>query len=403
MGSLAITRTMSAAALGVALVLGSAGMAAADRLGDLTVSTEGETTTFTIRSVETGSQFIPKGGKPTDGFPDEAPKAGDAFTFTDDLSQGGKLVGTDKGTCTIGAGGDEITCDVAITFANGTIRALDTSPFDPAEEGSEPFTVPLTSGTGAYDGIDGTAHVVTNDDESQTITVEYTLEGDGQVSAVPAGGAATGGTAAAAKDPVEPTATKDGDETTIKVRATETSSQFIPKGGKPTDDFPDPDAGESPAVGDAFAFASDLTQQGTKVGTDKGECTLLAILEAAEDLRCDGTLTFANGTIAAGGTLRFVLGDEGKPFTVPITAGSGAYAGIKGTLTIQEVSEKVDDYTLKFTKHTGQVTSVPSGGAKTGGGATGNSDAVALLALSTAVIAAGAGIAGVGRLAGRRR
>jgi hypothetical protein len=175
-------------------VVAVAAPALAATLADPTVTTTDGRSVLVLDDTETGSRFIPKGGEPTDEFPQQEPSPGDAFSFTDDLRQNGALVATDKGTCTI-TGPEQAVCDVLVTFANGTVSAKGTSSFDDEES-----DFPLTGGTGAYEGIRGTAtsHDFSDaedpSDTKSTITVTFTLPGtDGQVTEVPTGGAATGG------------------------------------------------------------------------------------------------------------------------------------------------------------------------------------------------------------------
>lgn len=177
---------------------------------------------------------------------------------------------------------------------------------------------------------------------------------------------------------------------------TETSSHFVPKGGEPTEEFPE---GE-PVVGDAFAFTDDLRQHGELVGTDEGKCTVLP----ADAIECGATLTFAGGTVSASGPVAEGE-DENAPSTIPITGGTGAYTGIKGTVTVLDATDAEDPtdtlstITLRFVlpAEATQVGAVPAGGAGTGGGITGDGMPVALFAIGAAALVTGAGIAGLGR------
>jgi hypothetical protein len=96
---------------------------------------------------------------------------------------------------------------------------------------------------------------------------------------------------------------------------------------------------------------------------------------------------------------------ENAPSTIPITAGTGDYAGIKGTVTVADFSDEDDPtdtlstITLRYLlpAEDTQVGAVPAGGAQTGGGLTGNGLPIALFAIGAAAIVTGAGIAGLGR------
>ena len=76
--------------------------------------------------------------------------------------------------------------------------------------------------------------------------------------------------AAGAADLPNPKVTSDGSNSTIVVHAHRTGGTFTPSGGSPTKTFPT----AAPQPGDAFTFVDDLLQNGTKVGTDRGRCTI---------------------------------------------------------------------------------------------------------------------------------
>lgn len=200
MRSTVVARILAAGTLGAGLVLTSAGAVGAADLTEPKVTTADGKQVIEVHAVATGEQFVPKGGGPTDDFPEDEdfePEMGDAFTFTEDLSQDGVLVGTDSGTCTI-VSASTSTCDVTVTFPRGTLRLMDTLTFDESDEEGAPFTVALVSGTGAYAGAKGSGRVVDNEDESSDITLTFATAG--QVSEVPAGGADTGGGAVRSND-----------------------------------------------------------------------------------------------------------------------------------------------------------------------------------------------------------
>jgi hypothetical protein len=118
-----------------------------------------------------------------------APKPGDTFSFTDNLTQGDTLVGTDKGQCSVEADGT-FRCEVTYNFPSGTLVARGGAHSDNFAK-RIPFEVPLLSGTGAYSGATGTVRVAPNADESSDDTLTFSTTG-GQVEAVPVGGADTG-------------------------------------------------------------------------------------------------------------------------------------------------------------------------------------------------------------------
>lgn len=202
---------------------------------------------------------------------------------------------------------------------------------------------------------------------------------------------------ASAVDLADPKVTTDGGKQVIQTRTASTGStgsKFVPKGGEPVDDFPE---GE-PKAGDGFLFTEDLRQDGVRVGTDSGRCTFSG--DKGTPLICEVTVTFPKGTIGVKGEIH-----EGEPEILQLVSGTGAYSGIKGTVTVVDVNDDVSDLTFRFVTRAGdgtQVDLVPSGGAATGGGLAGDGTTTGLLGLGAAAVAAGAGLLGFGRRAGRR-
>lgn len=208
-----------------------------------------------------------------------------------------------------------------------------------------------------------------------------------------------------------PTVTKDGSTYTLKVLETDDGSgdTFIPKGGEPVKGEPS----GPPKAGDGFGFAAVLTQDGTKVGTDGGTCTVLSIdLDAQTAVNhCRVTLTFANGSFTVEGTVKFA--DEISTFDVPIVTGTGDYAGVTGTMTVHDLNDSSgdgeesdgpsqSDLTAVYTLGGSQVSEVPSGGAATGGGLDKSSDSALVIGLGGLVALAGFGALAGGRALGRR-
>jgi hypothetical protein len=217
-----VTRLLSAAAVAAALVPAAASAAGAADLPNPKVTSDGPNSTIVVHAHRTGGTFTPDGGAPTKTFPTAAPKAGDGFTFVDDLIQNGAKIGTDRGRCTIKAA-NAATCDATLMFADGSLHSSGASP-----QSSGPYSVPISAGTGAFSGATGTAHVVpvaaadkyTESDVTLTFAVPAAATsgtgssssssgagtsspqtGGSQVTTVPKGGAATGtGSTAAADD-----------------------------------------------------------------------------------------------------------------------------------------------------------------------------------------------------------
>jgi hypothetical protein len=206
---------------------------------------------------------------------------------------------------------------------------------------------------------------------------------------------------AGAADVTDPTVTSQDGMQVMHLLAESSGAMFIPKGGEPSHHFPD-GSGKGPNPGDAFSFTENLKQDGAKVGSDKGGCTFAA---PTDPLHCIVTLTFPRGTIGVEGDVA-----DGKPNTLKLTGGTGAYAGIAGTALVKDIDDDHTDLTLRYTTGGGgatQVAAVPVGGAGTGGGSTAQGGVGALVGLGAVVAAAGAGLigsglSGFGRRTGRR-
>ncbi len=229
-----------------------------------------------------------------------------------------------------------------------------------------------------------------------TITLRTTF-----AAAVVTGGLALAGPVAAAHLP-EPTTEIEGGQVVMVLDETETSTRFIPEGGEPTEEFPE----EQPAVGDAFAFTDDLHQDGVLVGSDEGRCTV----QPGNAIVCAATFTLARGSITASGPVDEGE-DENAPSTIPITSGTGDYAGIRGTLTIVDLTDEADPTDTRSTltfryllpAQATQVSAVPVGAAATGGGAAGtDTDTVLLIAVGIAAVVGSGGLFAAAHAAGRR-
>lgn len=192
-------RPLAVVSLTGALALTLAGPAAAADVADVETTQKGGKTVIEVLATYGDDAFIPKGGEPGD-FPEDedfVPGVGDAFSFEDELSQDGTVVGTQKGLCTAKKVTEtEITNDCAgtLTFNDGSLKLVAEIVFalDEEEGEDEGDLVQVVGGTGAYAGATGTAFIKTVDDEHESITATFST-GDGQVSEVPAGGAQTGG------------------------------------------------------------------------------------------------------------------------------------------------------------------------------------------------------------------
>ena len=89
---------------------------------------------------------------------------GDQFVFADDLSRekGGSVIGDDGGVCTVARlkSNDSATvqCVVTARFSGGQI--VTTGLVDESATATPPpFDIPITGGSGAYEGASGFVHV----------------------------------------------------------------------------------------------------------------------------------------------------------------------------------------------------------------------------------------------------
>jgi hypothetical protein len=206
---------------------------------------------------------------------------------------------------------------------------------------------------------------------------------------------------AGAADLPDPKVSTSGGQSVMTFLSHTTDETYTPKGGKPTKGDPQ----QRPGVGDTFGFVDENSQDGTKIGTDSGACTIVKASEKSSTAHCLVTLTFGNGTIAVEGDAEF--SENSAPFTVPITGGTGAYAGATGSAKVVEVNDADSNLTVTYStgkggETGGQVATAPVGGAETGGGSTAGSDDPLLVALGAVGIAAGVVLLGAAGRAHRR-
>jgi hypothetical protein len=99
---------------------------------------------------------------------DEGFSLGDQGVFAEKLLKGGKKVGHSGGVCTITSlEREEAQCVVTAWFRGGqiTVQGL----VDIANE-SEPFVLPITGGSGKYEGAEGEVHVRPVSDTKEILT-----------------------------------------------------------------------------------------------------------------------------------------------------------------------------------------------------------------------------------------
>jgi hypothetical protein len=98
--------------------------------------------------------------------------------------------------------------------------------------------------------------------------------------------------------------------TTRTIRLTERQTYY-----HETDNAP-----SGPSASDVITIRGVLLRDGRAVGNDAVRCS--------GDRHCSAKLSFDAGSISAGGV------QTGRRFTVPITGGSGRFAGARGTVTV---------------------------------------------------------------------
>lgn len=136
------TACVGAVALSAGLVVVSAGAASAAR-----------TTYVQVTEVRTGY---------SDTFENGPPKAGATFSFTSNLTQKGKQVGTDAGVCLVKkvAGparnptAATTRCTFTLDFTSGTIKLAGKVVFDFAA-GAADFVLPIVKSAGRFEGVTG--------------------------------------------------------------------------------------------------------------------------------------------------------------------------------------------------------------------------------------------------------
>ncbi|MEU5218879.1 hypothetical protein AB0G79_22145 [Streptomyces sp. NPDC020807] len=142
-----------------AVAFGAAPPAAADN---------GDGFEFTIYSKEVPAQGADEGSEESMA----APKAGDAFTFADDLykTKGGDKIGRDGVTCTVvRVAGTQVDVNCIGTFVlnggpGGQLTAQALTTFDTGSESVSAYDVALTGGTGDFKDARGYVRVTPDGD-----------------------------------------------------------------------------------------------------------------------------------------------------------------------------------------------------------------------------------------------
>ncbi len=133
--------------------------------------------------------------------------------------------------------------------------------------------------------------------------------GSSAAHAAPAPAATTSATATAAAGP-----------RTFALVEHDTAVVYTPKGGRPSPGGPT----ASPAPGDRLDVTADFLRDGTKAGT--GHYT--NDFRAGNMIEFDGVISLSDGQLVGHGLVPF-----SEPTVVPVVSGTGAYAGLTGTIT----------------------------------------------------------------------
>jgi allene oxide cyclase len=103
------------------------------------------------------------------------------------------------------------------------------------------------------------------------------------------------------------------------------------------------------SAGDAFVSRNRLYDQTDQnsVGRDHIFCIVTVVSgRQSASLQCTASFVFANGQIAAQGSVTFARGT--RAFTVPVVGGTGAYEGARGSLTITDRPRRRSGLEFKF-------------------------------------------------------
>jgi hypothetical protein len=127
---------------------------------------------------------------------------------------------------------------------------------------------------------------------------------------------------------------------TLRLVAVEDQFEFIDVGPMGT------------SLGDYFVFSDILERRGREVGTNGGQCVIVAGTPpyATFTAHCVATLDLERGQITLQGLVEFQGEDDMSPFTVAITGGTGKYRCACGEARIRPVEEGVLVYKLSLDK-----------------------------------------------------
>ena len=110
------------------------------------------------------------------------------------------------------------------------------------------------------------------------------------------------------------------------------------------------DAGKpGPSLGDLQVITEDVYRDGKRVGTSDIQCTIVRVQLPKFATQCFNTTSLPEGQITAQGV---VTSDqiEQAPFAQAVTGGTGAYKGVRGELTVDEVGDKPAEFTFALSR-----------------------------------------------------
>lgn len=99
--------------------------------------------------------------------------------------------------------------------------------------------------------------------------------------------------------------------------------------------------GQTPTLGDEQVFSDDVSQNGTKVGTDGGVCTIVNVDPNGTQftVQCLVTFSLPKGQLSTQGLVTVPVTGQPAPFKIAITGGTGSYRTAHGQITVTSTSE----------------------------------------------------------------
>jgi hypothetical protein len=120
-----------------------------------------------------------------------------------------------------------------------------------------------------------------------------------------------------------------------------------------TDQGADIDVGKKgPSLGDSFAFSDNILQNGKKIGTDGGTCTIVNLGSKLVRTQCLVTVSLPKGDLTVQGIAVFPLANvPNKPSTLAITGGTRAYRTAQGEVTVTDLPNGDTQIVVRIVHH----------------------------------------------------